>query len=283
MIVLSIFIVTMTIEIWLSFWFQDCLKSREFTYLLGMEISWFIENETITVAENIGREPAIQAETTGTDDRSETTLDKSLTCLEVLTGDRHLGLLCEFPHSRNINSCIRSTHDERSTFCQSSISVAHGWSYMLAVVSLHCSLKCCQCTMNLHIYRNVDFGRCCPDNNDTGTTVLLLEVADILTKSLYHLPACLAILHIVAIKTLCIVLVESSFHWYYLLQLLAYRVDIFLFQYLSIHSCLISILRINIPSTEYDIIKVSKWNDVLIVQIFLVCTLANTNLVVLSH
>ena len=46
---------------------MDCLKSREFTNLLGMEISWFIENETITIAENIGREPAIQAETTGTD------------------------------------------------------------------------------------------------------------------------------------------------------------------------------------------------------------------------
>ena len=64
------------------------------------------------------------------------------------------------------------------------LSVAHGWSYMLAVVSLHCSLKCCKCTMNLHIYRNVDYGRCCPDNNDTGTTVLLLEVADILTKKI---------------------------------------------------------------------------------------------------
>ena len=273
----------MTIEIRLDIRLQNCLKSREFTYLLSMEVCWLIENETITIAENIGREPAIQTEATGTDDRSKATLNKCLTCLEVLTGDRHLGFLSEFPHSRNIYSCIRSTHDERSTFGQSCIGVAHGWSNMLTVVSLHCSLKCCQCTMNLHIYRNVDFGRCCPDNNDTGTTVLLLEVADILTKSLYHLPAGLAILHIVAIKTLCIVLVESSLHWYYLLQLLAYRIDIFLLQYLSIHSCLISILRINIPSTEYDIIKVSKRNDVLIVQIFFVCTLANTNLVVLSH
>ena len=34
-----------------------------------MEISWFIENETITVAENIGREPAIQAETTVLDEK----------------------------------------------------------------------------------------------------------------------------------------------------------------------------------------------------------------------
>ena len=137
--------------------------------------------------------------------------------------------------------------------------------------------------MDFHIYRYVDFGRCCPGYDDAGAAVLLLEVADVLTQSLHHFPAGLAVLHVVAIQTLGVVLVEGSLHWNHLLQLLAHRVDILLLQNLGIHSSLVSILRINIPSAEYDVVEICHRHDVLVVKILLVCTLAYANLIVLSH
>ena len=154
---------------------------------------------------------------------------------------------------------------------------------MLAVVSLHRSLESCQCAVNLHVNRYVDFCRCSPCNNDARAAVLLLEVSDVLAQRLYHLPAGLAVLHVVAVQALGVVLVECSLHRNNLLQLLAHRVDVLLLQNLGIHGSLIGILRIDIPGAEYDVVEVGKRNDVLVVQILLVCALAHTNLVVLSH
>ena len=166
MIILGILVVAVAVEVWLNFWLQDSLQGRELAHLLGVEVGWFIENETVSVAQNVGREPSVQAQAAGADDRSETTLHEGLTGLEVLACDRHLGLLGKFPHGRNVNRSIRSTHDERSTLGKGCVSVAHGWGDVLAVVGLHRSLESCQCAVNLHIHRYVDFGRCSPCYHD---------------------------------------------------------------------------------------------------------------------
>ena len=154
---------------------------------------------------------------------------------------------------------------------------------MLAVVSLHGSLKVGKMIVDFLTYRNINLSRCCPENNDARATVLLLEVADVLLEGLNHLPTSLAILHVVAIKTLCVVLVESSLHWFDSLELVLHGVDILLLKHLCIHCCLIGILRINIPASEYDVIEFCHWNDVCVWQIFLVITTTNADLVILSH
>ena len=143
MIILGVLVVAVAVEVWLVLWLQNCLQGRELAHLLGVEVGWLIENETVTVAQNVGREPSVQAQAAGADDRSETTLHQGLTGLEVLACDRHLGLLCEFPHGWNVNRSIRSTHDERSPLGKGSVGVAHGWGDVLAVVSLHRSFESC--------------------------------------------------------------------------------------------------------------------------------------------
>ena len=225
----------MSIKVWLYVWLQDCFKCRKLAHFLSVEVCWLIKNKTIAVAKNVGREPTIQTKATSTDNRSKTTLYKSLASLEVLTCDRHHGLFCQFPHSRNINSCVWSTHDERSPLNQSCISITHGRSNVLTVVSLHSLFKSCQCAVYLLVLRNVDFGRCCPNHNNTSTTVLLLEVANILTQSLNHFPTSLAVLDIITCQTLGIVLIKRSLHWNNLLQFVLNRIDILFLQYLAVH------------------------------------------------
>ena len=225
----------------------------------------------------------METEATSADDRSETALDESLTSLEVLTSDRHLGLLGELPHSGDIHCGVGGAHDERSTLGEGCIGIAHRRSNMLAVVGLHGSLKVGKMIVNLLAYGYVDLGRCCPEHNDTGATVLLLEVADVLTKCLNHLPTSLAVLHVVAIKTLCVVLVEGSLHGFDGLELVLHRIDILLLEHLGIHSSLIGVLGIYIPATEDDVVEFCHWNDVCVRQIFLVITTTNTDFVILSH
>src|SRR5574344_855848 len=102
-----------------------------------MEICWFIKDKTVTMTEDGSREPTIKSNTTCSYNRCETTFYKSLTSLKVFTCNRHLCLLCQFPHCRNVNSSVRSTHNKRSSLRKCGISIAHRRSYMLAVIIFH--------------------------------------------------------------------------------------------------------------------------------------------------
>ena len=64
--------IVVTIEVGLLAALEDSLKSRELAHLFCAEVSWLVEHETVAVAKNVGREPAVQAEATSADDRSET-------------------------------------------------------------------------------------------------------------------------------------------------------------------------------------------------------------------
>ena len=59
-----------------------------------MEIGWLVKNQTVSITKNISREPAIDTQTTGTEDWCETTLNQCLTSLEIFTTNRKFGLFC---------------------------------------------------------------------------------------------------------------------------------------------------------------------------------------------
>ena len=154
---------------------------------------------------------------------------------------------------------------------------------MFTIVSLHSSFELSKRTMILLIIRYIDLGRSRPDNNNTCTMVSSFKFSDILAQSLHHIPSCRTILHIVTIQTLRIILIKCGLHWHYFLKFFAYRVNIFLLEYLGIHSCLIRILRINIPCTKNDIFKIGQWHNFTIRKIFFVRAFAYSYFVVLRH
>ena len=212
-----------------------------------MEVSGFVEHETVAVTEDVGREPTCKAEATSTDDGSKTGLNECLTCLEVFTGDRHFGLFSEFPHCRDVDSCVRSTHDEGSAFSQCCVSVAHRRSDVLFVVGFHCCFESCKSAVNVHIYRNVDFGRSCPKHNDAFAIVFCFEVADVGTKLLNHIPTVFAVFYVVAVETLCVVVVERCLHRHDFYQLVLNGVDVFFFEYFSVDSRFVCVFGVNVP------------------------------------
>ena len=53
-VILGVLIVAVNVEVWLILWLQDSLQGRELAHLLGVEVVWLIENETVAVAQNVG-------------------------------------------------------------------------------------------------------------------------------------------------------------------------------------------------------------------------------------
>ena len=154
---------------------------------------------------------------------------------------------------------------------------------MLAIVGLHSGFEVGELIVNQLVDGHIDLCGCSPENDHASATLLVLEITNVLTQSLNHLPTGQALLHVIAIKALGIVLIEGSWHGHNLLQLVAHGVDILLLENLGIHSCLISVLGIDIPTTEHDIVELGEGHDVSIVQITGIGTTTDTHLVVLSH
>ena len=71
-IILCVLVIAVTVEIRLFFGHEDAFESRKFGNLLRTEIGRLVKHKTVAIAENIGREPAAETQTTRTDDRSET-------------------------------------------------------------------------------------------------------------------------------------------------------------------------------------------------------------------
>ena len=71
--------------------------------------------------------------------------------------------------------------------------------------------------VHCHVGLHIDFGGCRPCHDDAGAVVVGLELADVGTERLDHVPAGLAVLHVVAIETLGEVLIESRLEWHNLL------------------------------------------------------------------
>ncbi len=271
------------VEIGLLFGHEDRLQCGELGHFLGAEVSGLVEHQTVAVAEDVCREPSGQTEHAGADDGCKAGFNQSLAGLEVLAGDGHAGLLREFPHGGNVHRGVGSAHDEGTSFCKSSVCVAHGGSDVFLVVGLHGCFEIGELVVHLLVNGHINFGRCGPEHHHAVHAGVGLEVADVLADLLGHVPAVLDYFHIVAVETLGIVLVESGGHGLDGFKLVLDGVDVLFFQNLGVDGRFVSVGGINVPCAEHDVVQRCHAHYVLIQQIFLVVAFAYADFVVLCH
>ena len=137
--------------------------------------------------------------------------------------------------------------------------------------------------MHRFFHRHIDFCRCSPKHHDAGTALLRLEAADIFAQGLHHLPTGLTWLYIIAVQAFGIVLVKGRRHRYNLFQLGAHGFYVFLLQHFSVHCSLVSVLGIDIPAAENDIVQLCQRDNLVVFQVSFVLALANTYFIVLCH
>ena len=154
---------------------------------------------------------------------------------------------------------------------------------MFAIVSLHGSFECCECTVNLLVNGYVDFGWGCPNNNDAVAVVFSLEATDVFAYGFHHVPTSSAIFYVVTIEALSVVFVESSLHRHNSLEFIANRLDVTIAEHLGVKRAFVSIFGINVPCTKHDVVEWGKGNDFAVVKVFFVFATTHANLIVLSH
>ena len=137
--------------------------------------------------------------------------------------------------------------------------------------------------MNLFVDRNINFGRSSPEHNYAVNAGFFLETTNIFADLLGHIPTILYGLHVVTVKTLCIVVIESGLHRNDLFEFVLNRIDIFFLQYFSIDGTFVSVCRIYVPCAEHNVVELCNGNYFVIFKIFFVGTFSYTDFIVLSH
>ena len=277
------FVVVVAVEVGLLVGFEDCLECGQFGNLFGAEVGGFVEYEAVAVAEDIGREPSVQAEAACADDGGEAGFNECLTGLEVFAGDGHLGLFGQFPHCGDVDGGVGSAHDEGCAFFESCICVAHRGGYVLFVVSLHGCFEGGECVVYFFVYGDVNFGGSGPQYDYAVKVLGGFEVADVFADVLDHFPAGGALHVVFAIEAFCVIVVESGAHGLDGFELVGYGFDVFFFEHFGVDGRLVSVGGIYVPSGEFDVVEVGDGHDVFVVEVFFVSTFAHTDFVVLGH
>ena len=139
---------------------------------------------------------------------------------------------------------------------------------MLLVVGLHGSLESFEGVVNLLVDGHVYFGGSGPEDNDAVGARLSLEAADVFAELLYEFPPC-AFLHVVAVETLGVVVVESGGHGLDGLEFFANGLDVLLFEDFGVDGRFVGVGGIYVPCGEHDVVEVSNGNDFVVFEVFL--------------
>ena len=91
-------VVDVAVELGIDLRLQDGVEHAELRHLLGLEGLGIVEHLAVAVAEDVGGEPALDAEHAGLEAGREDRLHQRLAGLEVLAGDRHVVLAGELEH-----------------------------------------------------------------------------------------------------------------------------------------------------------------------------------------
>ena len=137
--------------------------------------------------------------------------------------------------------------------------------------------------MQFVVNGHVDFGACGPDNDHALAAVFCLESADIFAQCLNHFPARLAVLHVRAVQTLGIVVVEGGLHRHDGLEFVFNGQNVLGAEHFGIHSALKGVGGIYVPGAEDEVFQIGQGYDFAIVEILCIFAFTHTNFVVLGH
>src|ERR1019366_4530459 len=114
-----------TVEFGVQLRLEDVLQHRQLRLLFGLEGAGIVQNLAVAVAENVGREPAVQPDHAGLETGRKNGLEQRLSGLVVLAANRRFHLAREVLHGRDVHSEVRRAVGERHTFLQRGVRVDH--------------------------------------------------------------------------------------------------------------------------------------------------------------
>ena len=253
---------------------EDVFERTQFRLFLCLEVLRLVQDLAITVAQDVGREPALQAKHPRLQHGSDHRLDQGLPCLEVLAADRHTVVGGQLLHGRDVHRKAGAAVDEGDALLNGGIGIHHGRGYALIVL-----LERPHEPFDLLVYlrwRNEFFGRSCIDHHQPIALVLRLELLDVVANGVDHVQLGFCLFHIRAVDALDVIVIEDSRHWFYGLQEVCNGLNVIAgVQDTALERCLVGVVGNRVPRAEDNLVQAYQRHEISDQGHILLCSLAH--------
>ena len=114
------------VELGVELGLEDRVEDRSLAHFLRLERAGIVEHLAVAVAEDVGREPALEADHPGLQSRGDDRLHQRLAGLEVLAGDRHAAGPRHLLEGRDVDRQVRRAVGVRHAARDRGVRVDHG-------------------------------------------------------------------------------------------------------------------------------------------------------------
>src|SRR6266545_4875108 len=231
---------------------EDRVEHRHLRDLLRLEGVGVVEDLAVAVAEDVRREPAVEAEEPRMQHRRDGGLHERLAGLEVLAAGDHRAAVRELAERRNVLREVRRAVQERDAGLERRPRVDHRRGDR-RIAGVERRLERLQRQVR-RARLGVDLRRAGPDHDGAGAAVLLLERADVLHERFGLLPE-RPLLHVRTVEPAHPGLVEDGRHRADRLELLADGIEVLAAQHVRADRGVVGVVRDRVPAAEDEVVE----------------------------
>jgi hypothetical protein len=252
---------------------QDLLQHGQLAGFLGLEGVRIVQHFAVPVAQDVGGEPAGDADEAGLQPGRQDGLHQGLAGLEVLAGDGHLVLLGQLLERRGVHGQVGGPVGVGDAQLQRGVGVHHAGGDV-RVVLLEPFLQRLDALMYRRLL-DVDLRGAAPDHDQAAATVLFLEAADVVHHHLGQVPLGGGLLDVGAVQLLDVLAVEDRLHRLDLLEFLADWGEILRLEHSRVGGRLVGGVGEDVPPAEHQLVEAGQGDEILDQRGFLVSALAD--------
>src|ERR1035441_7333675 len=254
-------VVELLVQVGIESALQDVLQGGTLGDFLGTEGPGFVEHFAVAIAQDIGGEPAAEAQHARLQAGGDQGLHEGLAALEVLAANRQIHVARQFLEGGHVGGEMGRTVGVRDAGFERGVGVnLAGGDFR--IVLLEARLEVLQGSVDGGSLV-IDLGGAAPDHGGACHAGALLELADVVHDHLGVLHLGTRGLDVGALDALDEVLVEDRLHGQDRRERRLYLLEQGGFQDAGLGGGFVGVILENVPAGHFDVGHFGQWNEVL--------------------
>ena len=254
-------VVEVFIELRVEVGLEDLFENAELGFLFGFEGAGIFEHFAIAVAEDVGGEPAADAQHAGLEAWGEQGLHEGLAGFEVFAADGDVVVAGEIEEGGDVVGEVGRAVGEGGAGSEGGVGVDLAGGDV-GVVRFEALFEGFEGLVDGGGAME-DFGGAAPDHDEAGAVVVFAEFFDVGDQLFGEVAFVRARLHVGTVDALDVLLVEDGLHGFDGREGAFNLVEEGLFEDACMGGCLVGRVFVDVPTAEDEIVEFGERNEVL--------------------
>src|SRR5215469_1494260 len=254
-------VVEIAVEFGIELRLQNIFERAEFGFLFGFERARVVEDFAVAIAENVGGEPAVEAEHARFESRRENGFHERLAGFEIFAAKGNAFVVRKLDKRGKFSGEIGCTVGEGHAFLNGGVGVEHGRRNGF-VIFLHGAFERGERFVDFFGLEE-NFGGGAPDHHGAVDFGGFFEVANVFAKLFGEIEFVFCALDVFAVEIFDVGLVERGFHGFDFAEEGLNFAEMIRVEDARFGGGFVRGVRENVPAAENEIVEAGERNEVL--------------------